>query len=272
MRKSDFVPPILYKMISEYSNFGSSYGWSGNYKSWQDALKDSSGYDSMSIVEKVKEALLKVKKGEAVYERDSVLFDKIEYSWPLLAGLLWVASHDGRLNVLDFGGSLGSSYFQNLKFLNKVKDFRWNVVEQGIFVKYGREYFEDEALSFYDDASQCYQHQKPNVVLFSCVLQYMEKPYQTLESVFKFSPEYIIVDNMPFIETEQRITLQRVPPSIYSASYPCWMLNKTEFLGFFQNDYDIIADFISPLSIKVDSKIIPYQGFIFKKTQNSVAK
>ena len=59
----------------------------------------------------------KVKNGEAVYERDSVLFDEIQYSWGLLAGLEKAAlEHDGKLCVLDFGGSLGSTYYQNKQF------------------------------------------------------------------------------------------------------------------------------------------------------------
>mgnify|MGYP001500873774 CR=1 FL=1 len=48
-----------------------------------------------------------VKNGEAVYERDLVLFDYIEFYWPVLSGVMWVAArNNGRLNVLDYGGSL----------------------------------------------------------------------------------------------------------------------------------------------------------------------
>ena len=85
-----------------------AYGLSGDYHSWDEALASSAGYDSEIILEKTRAALLKVKNGEAAYERDSVLFDEIEYAWPLLAGLMWVAARcQGTLNVLDFGGSLG---------------------------------------------------------------------------------------------------------------------------------------------------------------------
>ena len=74
--------------------------WSGNYTSWAEAQKVSTGYDSQAILEKVKDALLKVKNGEAVYERDSVIFDEIQYSWPLLAGLMWIAAQSGgELNI-----------------------------------------------------------------------------------------------------------------------------------------------------------------------------
>jgi putative methyltransferase (TIGR04325 family) len=74
-------------------------------------VEASTGYDSEIILEKTRDALLKVKNGEAAYERDSVLFDEIQYAWPLLTSLMWVAAQaKGILNVLDFGGSLGTTY------------------------------------------------------------------------------------------------------------------------------------------------------------------
>src|SRR3990167_5203275 len=120
------IPPIILEILKKPSK----YGYFGNYKTWQEALNNSIGYDSTAILEKVKNSLIKVKNGEAVYERDSVLFNKIEYSWPVLAGLLWAASQSGnKLTVLDFGGSLGSSYFQNRNFLEHV-NLKWYIVEQ----------------------------------------------------------------------------------------------------------------------------------------------
>ena len=47
----------------------------GNYSSWAEARANSTGYDSEVILNKTKDALLKVKRGEAAYERDSVTFD-----------------------------------------------------------------------------------------------------------------------------------------------------------------------------------------------------
>ena len=65
------------------------YGWIGNYANWQEAQIRSVGYDTEEILGSVRDSLLKVKNGEAIYERDSVVFDQIQYSWPLLAGLLF---------------------------------------------------------------------------------------------------------------------------------------------------------------------------------------
>jgi hypothetical protein len=51
--------------------------------SWEKAQKKCSGYDNSIIVNKVKDAVLKVKSGEAKFERDSVLFDEIYLFEPL---------------------------------------------------------------------------------------------------------------------------------------------------------------------------------------------
>lgn len=107
------------------------YGYSGNFSSWREARALTSGYDSDVIINKVRQSALKVKKAEAVYERDSVIFDTIQMSWPVLAGLLWVASlRDNEMVVLDYGGSLGTSYFQNISFLKHLKKLEWHIIEQ----------------------------------------------------------------------------------------------------------------------------------------------
>ena len=70
--------------------------------------------DNLTVEPGENRALIKVKNGDAVFERDSVIFDKIHYSFPLLSALsLTALNHNSTLNVLDFGGSLGSAYFQN---------------------------------------------------------------------------------------------------------------------------------------------------------------
>src|SRR5688500_16824091 len=111
-----FIPPVILdfknavlKSSVKKSIRNDSILWLGNYSSWEEAEADSTGYDADVIFTKTAEAILKVKNGEVVYERDSVIFNKPEYSWPLLAILLRIAAEkNNRLNLLDFGGSLGS--------------------------------------------------------------------------------------------------------------------------------------------------------------------
>src|SRR4051794_32795642 len=99
------LPPVLAEWAGRrWATAGSA--WAGDYPSWSAARAASSGYDDGGVLERVKTAALAVKEGRAVYERDSVLFDEVQYSWPLLAGLMWIAARSrGRLEVLDFGGA-----------------------------------------------------------------------------------------------------------------------------------------------------------------------
>lgn len=258
----NIAPPILLKLVQKKTK----YGFFGNYKSWQEAKADSIGYDSSVILEKVKNSLLKVKNGEAVYERDSVLFDKVEYSWPVLSGLLWIASvGNNRLNVLDFGGSLGSSYFQNLSFLKHLEELRWNIVEQNNFVECGKKYFENSHLKFYPSIEDCLNDSKPNVFFSSSVIQYLEKPYEFLEKISKSGFEYLIFDRMEFFKNKDRLTVQKVRPEIYGASYPAWFLNEEKFLGIIKKNYELIADFDSiGGKILVGKDISFAKGFLFK--------
>lgn len=258
------IPPLLISLIKPHKK---KYGFSGNYSSWQEAKKHTIGYDSDLIVEKVKDSLLKVKSGEALYERDSVLFDKIEYSWPLLTGLLYIASKkEGKLKVLDFGGSLGSSYFQNRNFLDGLNYISWNIVEQKKFVEYGKKYFQDEILKFYYDLDECIKNEKPDIILLSSVIQYIEKPYELLDKILSFNIEYIIFDRTTFIkEGNDIITIQKVSPDIYNASYPAWFFNFDKFIHFLSTKYTLVSDFNALAGIiNLEKTIAEDKGLILK--------
>ncbi len=238
-----WVPPALLHFLRKKPGIT----WSGNYGSWEEARKESEGYDSDLIVNQVKNSLLKVKSGKAQYERDSVLFDEIQYSWPLLGGLMWVAAlGKGELNVLDFGGSLGTTYYQNRKFLAHLPHVRWNIVEQKKVVEAGKEHFEDDRLRFYYDIESCMEDCSPNTILLSSVLQYLEKPHDLLGKIMGLGFEYIILDRTAIAARgDSQLKIQTVPKEIYPASYPCWFFNRSSLLKGFESEYDIIESFDS---------------------------
>jgi putative methyltransferase (TIGR04325 family) len=247
--------------------FLKGYGWYGNFKSWEEARQHSIGYDAENILNQVRTAMLKVKNGEAIYERDSVLFDKIEYSWELLSAIMWIAAQNkGDLHIIDFGGSLGSTYYQNKVFLDSLPKVSWNIVEQANYVKAGKESFQDNQLHFYTSLNECYQtsNEKINTVLFSSVLQYLEFPYEILKEVFNCQIEYIIIDRTGFtLNGKERITIQKVPNRLYEATYPCRFFDEEEFLFFFtRRGYKILSDFNTEDHANIPSQ---FKGFIFTK-------
>ena len=104
----------------------------GDFASWEEAEKEAAlhgrGYESQNIVETVAASVQKVRAGEAAFERDGVAFTKEDYNYRVLSALLYILAQEHRLNVCDFGGSLGSTYFQNRKLFHN-QDVVWNVVE-----------------------------------------------------------------------------------------------------------------------------------------------
>ncbi len=250
------TPPFLIDLIHPRRQ----YGFIGNYKTWIEAMANSKGYNDPVILEGVKAAALKIKNGEAAYERDSVLFYQKDYNWPLLASLLWIAEQNNRtLNILDFGGSLGSTYFQHREMLKYLVSFNWNIVEQENFVSYGKKYFEDDQLKFFSSITDCLAVTHPNVFLASSTLQYLEKPYELMAKVVNLGFDYLILDRTPFLPSTDRITVQKVNPHIYDASYPAWLLNENKFLKIVYKGYKIAGAW----SANYTKTIL--RGFVFQK-------
>ena len=253
-----FVPPVVKDF---YKKHISRYGWFGNYSSWEDAHKKSSGYDADNILRKVRDSLLKVKNGKAVYERDSVLFNKKEYSAAVLAALLLAKKNDS-LSIIDFGGSLGTTYFQNKEVLDEIKNVDWCILEQKNFTDCGKKHFQDKRLKFYDNFDECLKKENPNLIILSSVLPYVEKPYELIDNILNMGFEYILIDRTPFVKGNDRLTIQRVNPRIYPASYPCWFLSEAKLLKLFDKKYTLISKFSA---LDESNSRFRHKGMLFVK-------
>lgn len=240
----NFIPPILLRIL--FKNIMKDI-FNGSFESWKDALSRCSGYDDEHILSKVFDSTLRVVRGEAAYERDSVLFDVKEYSWPLLSGLMWSAAQNGGvLNVVDFGGALGSSYFQNKPFLNSLKKIKWNVIEQESYVNVGNEYVKNDDLHFYKSLKECLNDNNPNIIILSGVLQYLENPEDLINEVGLTNIKCLVIDRTPvFNKQKSIITIQR-PKKIYpGSSYPMRVFSKDNLISVIDGVWDIYSTFKS---------------------------
>jgi putative methyltransferase (TIGR04325 family) len=242
----EWMPPAVLRWLRKGRKGGIQF--EGDYSNWEDADAQCTGYDSEEVLARVLESTLKIKRGEGAYERDSVVFEKADYAWPVLAGLMWAAaSAGGRLNVLDFGGALGSSYFQYGKLLRRVPDVRWNIVEQEHYVRAGQRHVETKQLRFYPSIEDCQLECRPNLILMSSVLQYLRDPAQAIRAIAGVGAAYLLVDRTPFIDQEaDRLVVQRVPRSIYRASYPMWVFSSRKFMETLGADWSLVASHSSP--------------------------
>lgn len=259
----DLVPPAVARLALRLRGRRDDPGClSGDFASWEEARAASTGYGSAAILEKTRDALARVSRDETLHERDSVLFDAPQHSWPVLAGLLWAAARSGgRLDVLDFGGSLGSSYFQQRVFLRELPGVRWNIVEQPAHVEEGKRSFESGQLRFYPSVGACLSETAPNAVLISGVLQYLERPYEVLTSLLGLPCACVIVDRTPFWRGERDLLkVQRVDPGIFDATIPAWVFSRRAFDERARRLGTVVAEFDS--LDKVPG--LEYKGFILR--------
>lgn len=69
------------------------------------------------------------------------------------------------------------------------------------------------------------------VIFLSAVLQYLPKPYELLERLVNTTVEFVIIDRHPETMTHELLTVQKLPPSMYCASYPSWLFEPHKLDG-----------------------------------------
>lgn len=172
--------------------------------------------------------------------------------------------------MLDFGGSLGSTYFQNRDILQSL-DVCWHIVEQNNFVELGRKKIPE--ISFHKTIDEYLNGgNNPDILLLSGVIQYFDTPYKYLEKLLEAEFRFIIIDRSFFnIEHYDRLGIQYVPPSIYAAEYPVWLLDKNKVIEMVKSQgYRLLDSWESfdrmPVELRKGKRvIIKSEGFLLTR-------
>lgn len=254
------IPIFLLKNINKF--FKRDIRFIGPYKNWKDAANNSTGYSSDIIFNKKKKSFLRVIANNAKYERDSVLFFSELINYPLINLLNKLQKNKKTcLNVLDFGGSFGSTYFQNYSILKNKNKFDWAIIEQPKIVKFMKKFKLEDNLKFYLSIRNYMEKHRPDIVLFSGVIQYLRYPYKIINYFIKKKVKNIFFIKTPFSDNNEKIMIQIVPKYIYDASYPIRIFNESRFLKvFIDNNYKKISNFCSK---EIIGDIL-FKNFIFK--------
>lgn len=240
--------------------------FTGQYDLWEMAENNARGYDENGILQKVYEATLQVINGEAAYERDSVLFYDPQYNFRLLSLFGKLAKDQKKINILDFGGALGSEYWKNRCMLEKYNiDYTWNVVEQKNYVSLGKNSISDERLFFFDNVSEI--KKSIDIVLLSSVLQYLENYEEIIKQILALSATYILIDRQ-CVSNKTMICVQVVGANIYNASYPVRIIAENELLSQFKEEYELVTVFDSEADrghYYLEGKEFYYRGYLYER-------
>lgn len=235
--------------------------FSGCYGTWAEAQAVSQGYAHKDVLERVVATTRAVAAGHGTWDRDGAVFPTPEVNGPLLIALRRIADTEhGQLDLVDFGGALGSTWRQHRNALGPVLKVRWRVVEQPHYVEAGQE-FADGVLSFHRTVGEAMAESRVSTILLSSVLPYLEHPRELLAEVSAKGIRHVIIDRTSFaVDRRERIVVQRVPPELGGGSYPCWLFNREALLAPLAAHYRLVSEW--PGFDDVDRKAI-FRGFHF---------
>jgi putative methyltransferase (TIGR04325 family) len=241
------------------------FGWrwiEGDYATWVAARAACRGYDHAAELARVLAAARASRRGEASWDRDGFTFTTPAAHEPLLAALRAVAGEYGRLDVVDVGGALGSTWWQHRSWLPAVP-VSWRIVDQPAWVEAGQREFADDVLSFHLTVAEAAAGRGPNVALLSSVLPYVESPIALLKEIVARRFPHLIVDRTGFVAgTRDRLAIQRVPPTLGGGSYPCWLFAPESLFAILRLDYLLVAEW--PGFDQLDRQA-EYRGFHWRR-------
>jgi putative methyltransferase (TIGR04325 family) len=250
------------------SSRGDEIYFSGDYADWDHALSQCTPVESDYILGRVLSATLKVRKGEAIEQRDGVFFARDPYNPALVSALLSAAMRSqNRLSVLDFGGSLGIWYFHSRDYLRDVLEVAWSIVELPDFVAAGIRHLQSDELRFYETAEECVRYRTPNIILLCGVLQFLAHPWETLKNLLQIGLPYVFIDRTGMVDSDRdRLMIQHVPEWIYRADLPVWFLSETKLLSCLKDaGYICLYDFLAGYQYTLPGAKVSWKGFIYRK-------
>jgi putative methyltransferase (TIGR04325 family) len=172
-----------------------------------------------------------------------------------------------KLNILDFGGGLRTTYDQHKRYLTDI--ISWNIVERSDIVDYALNNNKYINLFYYKNIKDYSKiNSITDLIFLSASLQYCKDPFSILDELIALRPTVILIDRVSFSinDEEDYLMIENVPKSIYNASYPIWIFNKKKLIQYIEKQNYIFSDsFNSADKLSYD---IEWISIIFVKNEN----
>lgn len=251
LRRGPPPPPPVYDAAT----------WEGPLDTWAEAVAASDGWASAPLLEKTLDLSLKVARGELAAQQDTITLTRPRYSATVLA-FIAMAAADGALDVVDFGGSLGTNFDLNAAILRPYLDAGrciWRVVELPETAALGREHRQTETLHFHDALTDV-PKAPGQAIIFTGSLQYVEEFGRVLDEAVARAPGVIAFDRLLTTEDPDHAIYVQRPGSWYPAHLPVRAFSRARFVEEMTSmGYTLAAEF------GVDEHRFDHIGLIFTR-------
>ena len=255
----------LFLLIFQFPFLKRKYGMrlSGNYQTYEEAKNNSIGYDNPLILKKVLNATINVLVGNYPYERDGTNFKRRPKKLKIREILKSI--NKDKLNIVDFGGSLGSNYLNNLDLFHK--NTSYTIIEQENFVNEGLKIKArfNLPINFLSNINEL--NSKTDILILSSVINYIPNLEDIIKSINSIRPKLIIIDRTAFTFKKTENWMIQHEPTYYSVpiSYPLRPLNIDNLLNKLKK-YRPVKTWVN----RFDAKYPIHRGILLKDKFNNI--
>jgi putative methyltransferase (TIGR04325 family) len=251
------IPPLVNDYITS-----KKWRFEGSYGNFKEASEKCKGYSDRDTVLEMKKKFL---EGMQPGNGKEVFLDP--YDQQLLTSfLISLKSIDKEdVRILDIGGGFGSHYFKISKAIKSKTNFCWDIVETTTLIKEAKKINLNNSVNFYDDIDLL-KNNKYDIILTSGTLQYLPDPEEMFLKLKDIKHSRLIINRFPlFDEEDDRLTIQSVPKSYYSASFPSWFFSNNKWIRIFEKHYNINFRWYCMSEVYLGMMKVPFQGFLLEK-------
>ena len=180
--------------------------WEGVYETWEQAPVDDAVFSSKIWVEKTIERTKKTLESYQAYGDAPPISFIHETALPLAATMISI-DDEKPLRVLDYGGGMGTGFFQVKTGLSNQKLIEFHIVEDKAVCLQGRELLSNyPSLHFHQTIPSL--PEPLDIIHLGSSLQYIGDWVELIKSLVALRPQYLILTDVFAGDTRSFVTIQ----------------------------------------------------------------
>jgi putative methyltransferase (TIGR04325 family) len=206
--------------------------WDGVYASFSEAPNDGDAFSDAVWKEKVlhrAKKLFEDRKTKGAIPKSTLTTD---YALPFI--LSTMVSQKEKINVLDFGGGLGTSFIPLIDMIPQMASVKYTVVENKLICELGSELFISYPNILFKDHIP---EQKYDLLNAGSSIHYVDDWLGLLKNIASLGVQYMIFSDLPAADNKTFVTNQ----IYYGKRIPVRFWNLEEFIkGVSQLGFEVI--------------------------------